>query len=275
MKHYSFGKIRQFKDVISSLNRIEQTPTIQFEGTVKLDGTQASIVKIGDIIYAQSKNRIITPDDDNYGFARFVQENIDIVKDMFDFEFSPSYYGDNTPTENDALVIYGEWCGEGIQSRTAVSKLSRRFVTFGKRAYTNGNEDGVRYFVLRGFSTDDKQIDCIMNYQKYSITIDFSRPLDFQNNLVALTLEVDKVCPYGKANGVEFTGEGIVWTSCDENYHYHFKTKGNTHKKQTGVFNITKESDSVIINGVEVSDDFSLLFKNLSNGNYKMNFVLD
>lgn len=68
--------------------------------TEKIDGTNVCVVVDDDKIFAQSRNRIITPEDDNYGFARWVQ--------------------DNAP----ALIValgdgyhYGEWWGQGIQRK--------------------------------------------------------------------------------------------------------------------------------------------------------------
>ena len=52
-----------------------QLPTIEFVGTCKLDGSNAAIVKQNNIVTAQSRTRVITPTDDNYGFARWVKEH--------------------------------------------------------------------------------------------------------------------------------------------------------------------------------------------------------
>lgn len=85
--------------------------------TEKLDGTNASVfiksleawdtaiqeqkdgwLKLGDsLIRAGSRNRFTTPDDDNYGFARWVHDNAEeLVK------LGPGTH-------------YGEWWGQGIQ----------------------------------------------------------------------------------------------------------------------------------------------------------------
>lgn len=66
--------------------------------TEKLDGTNAQVVitEDGDI-FTGSRNRWITPEQDNYGFARFVQGN----RDEF-LKLGPGRH-------------YGEWWGNGIQ----------------------------------------------------------------------------------------------------------------------------------------------------------------
>ncbi len=66
--------------------------------TEKMDGTNACIIiQDGEIIGVQSRKRLITPEDDNYGFAQWVSENKDDILGLGD-----GYH-------------YGEWAGLGIQ----------------------------------------------------------------------------------------------------------------------------------------------------------------
>jgi hypothetical protein len=66
--------------------------------TEKIDGTNACIIiSEGKIVGVQSRNRLITVDDDNYGFAAWVSENNDDLLGLGD-----GYH-------------YGEWAGIGIQ----------------------------------------------------------------------------------------------------------------------------------------------------------------
>lgn len=67
--------------------------------TEKIDGTNAQVIvdDSGTKVAAASRKRLITPDDDNYGFARFVDENAaELVK------LGPGRH-------------FGEWWGQGIQ----------------------------------------------------------------------------------------------------------------------------------------------------------------
>lgn len=67
----------------------------------KLDGSNAAIGILDDgTVYAQSRKRIITPDDDNFGFARWVAENEDVLREGLGFG-----------------LHFGEWWGQGIQRR--------------------------------------------------------------------------------------------------------------------------------------------------------------
>ena len=66
--------------------------------TEKIDGTNAAVIITADgKIGAQSRNRLITPDDDNYGFAKWVQDNKEELLTM-----GKGHH-------------YGEWWGLGIQ----------------------------------------------------------------------------------------------------------------------------------------------------------------
>lgn len=66
--------------------------------TEKMDGTNACvIIEDGKVIGCQSRSRIITPEDDNYGFANWVSR----------FQEELLGLGDG--------YHYGEWVGAGIQ----------------------------------------------------------------------------------------------------------------------------------------------------------------
>jgi hypothetical protein len=96
--------------------------------TEKIDGTNAAIgVQVcaipacdgqdqghtcpGPLVYAQSRTRIITPADDNFGFARWVADNADTLA---------SFLGPG--------LHFGEWWGEGIQRGYGIK--GKRFSLF-------------------------------------------------------------------------------------------------------------------------------------------------
>lgn len=69
--------------------------------TEKIDGTNAQIVVTPEgQVLAGSRNRYVTPEDDNYGFARWVYERSDELRTVFGIGRH-----------------YGEWWGAGIQRR--------------------------------------------------------------------------------------------------------------------------------------------------------------
>lgn len=66
--------------------------------TEKIDGTNACVVVTEEgEVHAQSRKRIITPEQDNFGFARWVADNADALREL------------------GAGHHFGEWWGLGIQ----------------------------------------------------------------------------------------------------------------------------------------------------------------
>lgn len=91
----------------SSLSRLYRDIVI----TEKIDGTNAQVcINEDGTIQAGSRNRWITPEQDNYGFARFVSENED--------EFRKLGVGRH----------FGEWWGNGIQR--GYGQSNKRFSLF-------------------------------------------------------------------------------------------------------------------------------------------------
>lgn len=64
-------------------------------------------------VYAQSRNRLITPQSDNFGFAAWVEANAEILVE----KLGPGYHA-------------GEWWGHGIQRGYGLVKGERRFSLF-------------------------------------------------------------------------------------------------------------------------------------------------
>jgi RNA ligase-like protein len=80
--------------------------------TEKIDGTNAAVgISEYGAIYAQSRKRIITPDDDNFGFARWAADN---AGTLFD-DLGPGLH-------------FGEWWGQGIQRNYGLDE--KRFSLF-------------------------------------------------------------------------------------------------------------------------------------------------
>jgi hypothetical protein len=79
--------------------------------TEKIDGTNAAVGVTGDgQVYAQSRKRVITPDADNFGFARWVHDHAEELR-----ELGPG-------------VHFGEWWGLGIQRGYGLDR--KRFSLF-------------------------------------------------------------------------------------------------------------------------------------------------
>lgn len=108
-----FGKIARFR-------------TLQCTVTEKIDGTNAQIYVSEDPespILVGSRNRWITPQQDNYGFAAFVHAHGDAWRAL-----GPGRH-------------FGEWYGAGIQRRYGLSE--KRFALFNVSRYAEGLPEGL------------------------------------------------------------------------------------------------------------------------------------
>ena len=83
MTFYVYPSTEQFRRIVRSMKkqyRDNQLPTITFQGTVKLHGTNAAIVSHKDgTLTIQSRGRILSAESDNAGFADFVLRNKEAV----------------------------------------------------------------------------------------------------------------------------------------------------------------------------------------------------
>lgn len=217
-------------------------PKLKFEGTVKLHGTNASVVCPNDDIsvdtmWCQSRENIITPQKDNAGFAMFVESMKEEFVDLL------STARGVHPTRGHGLpyiIVFGEWCGKGIQSGVAISELPKMFVIFGmafsdeegNKTYFTRQEvvdtvDGCREYVGHGFT-----VKSIYDFPTYGTTIDFENPHESQNFLNKMTADVEEQCPVGYHYGIQGVGEGIVWRCVEPGYDdsgFWFKVKGEKH----------------------------------------------
>lgn len=241
--HHAYPSTGQFKNVIKDVttafrrNKIFDFPSLTFLGTVKLHGTNASVYSdlSEDNFVVQSKNNIITPEKDNYGFATAITP----VKDKFIplFNKIKEIIGDY---KNKTAVIYGEWCGANIQPGVALAELPTMFVIFGVKIVENKEEKWLSYEQLSEVLNINKEtlkedrVYSIYDFPTWEINIDFNNPKIVQNELVNITMSVEKECPVAKQLGVSGVGEGVVWKNITphpalDDIPLFFKVKGKEH----------------------------------------------
>lgn len=242
-KHIAYPKIQQFRNIVrdvrataSYVGKTEdgdaifdesiKQPTITFRGTVKLHGTNASVCyNYHDGIWVQSRNNIITPDSDNAGFASFIESRKDSFKRIIGF-ISFEHQIDIT---SNTIVIFGEWCGKGIQKGVAISEFEKRFFVFGIKVVPT-QEDLSPYWIKTKCHVDT--IDSVFNissFKTFKVEVDFNNPEFSQNKFAEYTNEVEEECPVSKFFGVSGVGEGIVWEAEYMGKMLRFKTKGQKH----------------------------------------------
>lgn len=88
--------------------------------TEKIDGTNAALLVTDDLqVAAQSRTRLITPDVDNHGFARWAADNAETLASIL----GPGRH-------------FGEWWGSGIQRKYGLTGGDKRFSLFNTARYT-------------------------------------------------------------------------------------------------------------------------------------------
>jgi hypothetical protein len=225
MKKYP--SIEQFRNVIRAVRSIhdyqgkdelgepiyqhkDNYPTLKFQGTVKLHGTNASIVKYADgRIEFQSRERVLSIDEDNAGFMAAMMPK--------DFAFLFSGF-----EAKEYVAVYGEWCGGNIQKSVAINGLDKMFVIFGIKV------DDVWVELPKHLYANEYSIYNILQFPTFEIEIDFNTPELAQNKMIEMTIDVEECCPVGKFFNKEGVGEGIVFT-CTTNQELKFKSKGEKH----------------------------------------------
>lgn len=260
MEFIKFPSIEQFRTVIKKVNdrakfagkdengdaifdHSKTSPTLKYVGFVKGHGTNSGI-KFNPVtkeIECQSRNNNISVDSDNAGFARFVENNKEVILNLFNSIENP---------DSKVIAIFGEWAGKGIQKGVAISQVDKFFSIFKVKV----GENYVSNEVLSTLKSNENRIFNMTQFGSYEIEIDFNRPEFSQNTLVDLTLQVEKECPIGKFFGVSGIGEGIVWSCVTlgfESSDFWFKTKGEEHS----VSKVTKIA-AVDIEKIKSNEEF-------------------
>ena len=235
-----YGSIEQFRHVMKDVreraeyHQLCTLPVIEFNGTVKLHGTNAAIgykynAHGPDLFWCQSRRNIITPSKDNVGFAAYFEANRTNIT-----RYIRSLARELALDEDEHVLFFGEWCGAGIQHGVGISELPKRFIVFEIQKIKSDMMDNEKYRypidIVKTFQLPESQIWNIYQFKQWNIKIDFNDPTDALTQMQELVDEVEKECPVAKHFGVSGTGEGIVWRSILNHHRYTFKVKGDKHK---------------------------------------------
>lgn len=91
--------------------KTERLKDLQVTITEKIDGTNSCIIiEDGKVVGCQSRNRMIAPGDDNFGFAFWAYDNANLLSSLGD-----GYH-------------YGEWAGPGIQKNPHMLEKKQFFL---------------------------------------------------------------------------------------------------------------------------------------------------
>lgn len=234
--HVPWTEIDSFHSVRRSLLKYPEllqpvagTRHVTYKSKVKLHGTNAGVrVTSSGQVVALSRSSVVTTTSDNAGFAKWVEERADQFVKL-------AVRGD--------IVIYGEWCGPGIQKNVAVNKIpTKTFAIFAVRfegILKDWEGLEVEPDSLKLFCVDGAHVLPWFNGGEETF-VDWDEPAevlqlttDKVNEAVA---EVERCDPWVKdVFGVEGTGEGLVFYPVSHPGYKSFsnlcfKAKGEKHQ---------------------------------------------
>lgn len=301
VKNYKFHSTQQFRNVVKSIkhqaqyqgqgedgqpimDRTALSPILDYVGTVKLHGTNASIILHEDgVISFHSKSNMLgyisdeefTLNSDNAEFAQSMSRRMEGVLHVIQEAklLCVEHFGELILP----LKISGEWAGQGIQKGVGISLLPKKsFFVFGLKVGESTDQENKIGWVP-AHQTDclrhnDSAIYSIAQFPMKKISINFSEPEYSQNTLVECTNNVEDSCPVSVQLGIEgnLLGEGLVWTPVDREYSYDsgnwFKTKGKKHSisKTKSVAAVCPEKLNSIKDFVEYSATTNRMEQGLS-----------
>lgn len=213
------------------------TSTVEYKCKVKLHGTNSAVqVQTDGTVVCQSRTGLITPEKDNAGFARWVMSNKEPWREAM------------------GHIIYGEWCGPGIQKGVALAQLPKKvFAVFAARSLEGGDALIIDPYDLWQLVEGIPDVYVLPWYARLPMhgmdtRVDCNLPIDWKQTDEELTkhtnlindwvMDVEANDPWVEATfGIKGTGEGLVFypTSTPhlgwENYqNLCFKAKGEAHK---------------------------------------------
>jgi hypothetical protein len=196
--HVSWGSIELLHNVIRTLGHLNTLgapfPTVTYRAKIKLHGSNCGIQVTSAGVFAQSRTQMLTPGDDYKGFAAWVKAN-------------EAYFAALPP-----CVVFGEWCGPGVEKGTAISRASAKqycvfSVEIGGRLVYEPAE-------IRALLPAGPENLHVLPWEGDPVTIAFGDKAALETAATVLSdrvLEVEREDPWVKrVFGVSGIGEGLV-----------------------------------------------------------------
>ena len=237
------------------LKTTDYVETIDYKAKIKIHGTNAGIIINKDNIFPMSRSQIISVENDNQGFSNWVNSKEKYFMSLF---------------KGDQIVIFGEWCGPGIQKGVAINKIKNKvFVIF---AILKSNEfiyepQQIKDFLGNEFHEDIHVLPWFDTGRIY--TINWINPGNVVDIININVLEVEEQDPWVKSIfDISGIGEGLVFYPMVKNYlqfkEFVFKAKGEKH----AVLSKTKPAqiNATITNNIKEFSDLVLTLPRLEQG---------
>lgn len=235
--HIKFPKIQGFHNVRKSVSG--HVDEVNYRGKVKLHGTNAGVQIKNKEIFAQSRERTITPGDDNMGFARWVFENEEYFKQI-------KVFHTRVKQADYPVTVFGEWCGQGIMSGTGISDIGKKiFAVFAIQVgYTSEDHNDKSYMIvepeeIRKILPEHDDV-FVLPWLTNEFEVNFvdTDHLECTASLLNGIIEgVEQEDPWVKETfGISGIGEGVVFVPIEKDLNHYrysklaFKAKGEKHK---------------------------------------------
>jgi hypothetical protein len=173
-------------------------------------------------VTAFSRSQIITSQHDNCGFAAWVEDKQEYFAKLVD---------------DKPFIIYGEWCGPGIQKGVAINGIPNRiFAVFGIR-WINSDLFESHPLVLQKIIGDIPDLH-VLPYFESTFVVPWEGPRDeteeLLNRINSHVHNVEREDPWVKSTfGISGIGEGLVFYPINPGYaafsSLTFKAKGAAH----------------------------------------------
>lgn len=228
-----------------------------FANGVLVHNSNAGIRIFNNEVLPQSRTQFIDEKNDNAGFARWVNSNIEYWRAL---------------SIDKEITVYGEWCGPGIMKGTAINKIPNKvFAVFAimigsvnSEEEENSNTLIVEPSEIETILKNKPKDVYVISWEPNSFEVSFSKDdlqktVDSINKLVEQTEPCD---PWIKETfNVEGISEGIVYYPIDTVStrklfsNLAFKAKGEQHKVVA-----TKQSVQIDPEVAKSIDEFANLF---------------
>jgi hypothetical protein len=200
--HVVWPSIELLHNVVRTLAHLHEQgsplPAIEYRAKVKLHGSNCAVQITAGGIVAQSRTSLLTPEADFKGFAAWAHRHA-------------AYF----QTLARDLVVFGEWCGPGVEKGMAISAApSKQFVVFAAQlaGAITFEPDEVRALVPADGAPAELNV---LPWEGEAIRIDFGARAALEaaaEHLNQRVAEVEREDPWVKrALGISGLGEGLVF----------------------------------------------------------------
>lgn len=204
LSHIAWASIELLHNVVRTLTLLNEEagrpfPVVRYRAKVKLHGSNCAVLVGEHDIATQSRTMMLTPRSDYKGFSAWVHEHA-------------AYFRGLRP----GLVVFGEWCGPGVEPGMAVSQAPRKlFAVFAIRDGARIIHEPDEIAALLAASPAPRPADLhVLPWEGEPFTLDFGARAQLEGGAAALNqrvAEVEREDPWVRRTfQVSGLGEGLV-----------------------------------------------------------------